>query len=249
VKTFSGRLFERSPKETDFLNLRVGLGPVPAIRKVTYRQDEHIKVENELMPIPEKLSSEYAHLKNAPVMVHLRESGTVGVVGAAADQYDFFKALLLDLCVVHSYEEVQVVVLIPQKEQSRYEWIKWLPHIKESGGGCRGIVCDDESRDNVFEYLYALMTERDVRLSEDNPTALVPYYVVFVLEEYGIKTHPLYKYAERSAQLGVSFVYFKEYMENLPKVRRIVELTPNGGTLKLTQDKVLMPVCTRAGQG
>ena len=238
VKTFSGRLFERSPKDTDFLNLRVGLGPVPAIRKVTYRQDEHIKVENELMPIPEKLSSEYAHLKNAPVMVHLRESGTVGVVGAAADQYDFFKALLLDLCVVHSYEEVRVVVLIPQKEQSRYEWIKWLPHIKESGGGCRGIVCDDESRDNVFEYLYALMTERDVRLSEDNPTALVPYYVVFVLEEYGIKTHPLYKYAERSAQLGVSFVYFKEYMENLPKeCAEIVELTPNGGTFKLTQDK------------
>ena len=26
--------------------------------------------------------------------------------------------------------------------------------------GADGIVCDDESRDNVFEYLYALMTER-----------------------------------------------------------------------------------------
>lgn len=238
VKSFSGRLFERSPKDADFLHVRIGLGDVPAMRKVTYSQEEHIKVENELMPIPEQLSKEYAFLKNAPVLLHLRESGTVGVVGSAADQYEFFKAILLDLCVEHSYEEVQVVVLIPRDERSKYEWIKWLPHIKESGGGFRGIVCDEESRDNVFEYLYALMTEREAQLAGESQSTPVPYYVVFVLEEYGIKTHPLYKYAGHCSQLGFSFIYFKEYMENLPKeCSEIVELTPNGGTLRMTQDK------------
>lgn len=241
VKTFSGRLFERSPKHTDFLCVRIGLGSIPAIRKVTYRREEHIKVANELMPIPEQLSSEYEFLKNAPVLLNLREAGTVGVVGSAADQYDFFKTLLLDLCVAHSHEEVKIVALIPQKDQPKYEWIKWLPHIKDSCGELRGIVCDDESRDNVFEYLYALMAERDVQLKDDNKSVIVPCYVVFVLEEYGIKTHPLSKYAGHSSQLGFSYVYFKEYRENLPQeCSEIVELTPDGGTLRRTRDKAFL---------
>jgi S-DNA-T family DNA segregation ATPase FtsK/SpoIIIE len=238
VKTFSGRLFERSPKDADFLYVRAGLGAVPALREPTYRQEEHIKIENELVRIPEQLCSKYAFIDNAPVMLHLHESGTVGVVGSPDEQYEFFKNILLDVAVQHDYEEVQIVVLIPQTEQQKYEWIKWLPHIKESGGGMRGIVCDDESRDNVFEYLYALATERSGRRAESDKTLPLPYVVVFVLEEYGIKTHPLLKFADDSAGLGLCFVYFKQYAESLPRhCSEIVELRSGGGVLRLRNNK------------
>lgn len=238
VKTFSGRLFERSSKDTDFLHIRAGLGAVRALREVTYRQEEQIKAENELMQIPGQLHAEYEFIRNAPVMLHLREAGTVGVIGLPDEQYEFFKNMILDLCVEHSNEEVQVIVLLPHTEQQKYEWIKWLPHVKESGGGVRGIVCDDESRDNVFEYIYALMTEREAELAADIKSAPLPYFVIFVLEEHGIKTHPLSKYADDSATLGFSFVYFKEYKENLPQYcMEIVELAPNGGILRLRNDK------------
>lgn len=193
VKAFSGRLFERSPKDEDFLFVRVGLGPIPAIRQVSCRREEHIKIDNELMMIPEQMCVEYENLKDAPVLLHLPQSGAVGVVGSESERYDFFKNLLLDICVEHSYEEVQIAVLIPPQEREKYEWIKWIPHIKSSGGDCRGIVCDDESRDDIFEALYAMMTERYMRAGEDN-ASVTPFYVVFVLEEYGIKTHPLSQY-------------------------------------------------------
>lgn len=239
VKTFSGRLFERSPENEDFLHIRVGSGSIKAKREVTYHQEEHIKVDNEFMMIPDQLCNEYAMLNNAPVHLHFRESGSVGIIGSADRQYEFFKNLLLDLCVTHSNEDVQVVVLIPKNEEQKYEWIKWFPHIKESGGGYRGIVCEDESRDNIFEYLYAMMTDREVRKKNDDESALSPYYVVFVLEEYGIKTHPLFKFSKKSAELGVSFVYFKEYKENLPQeCAEIIELNaPDKGVLRVTTDK------------
>ncbi|MDR1320313.1 MAG: type VII secretion protein EssC [Gracilibacteraceae bacterium] len=234
VKTFSGRIFERSPQDNDFLHVRAGLGAVPALREPTYHQEEHIKIENELMHIPAQICFEYALINKAPVMLHLRESGSVGVVGSPVEQYEFFKNILLDVCVQHDYEEAQIVILIPRTEQQKYEWIKWLPHIKESGGGIRGIVCDDESRDNVFEYLYALMADR----AANDRVIPLPYMVVFVLDEYGIKTHPLFKFVEDSAKLGVSFVYFKEYAENLPRCcSEIVELNQGGGILRLRNSK------------
>lgn len=238
VKSFSGRLFERSPKDEDFLHIRVGIGSNPPKRKVTFKREEHIKVENELMPIPEKLCKEYELVKNTPVMLHLREMGLIGIVGNVEEQYDFFKSMLLDLCVEHSYEDVQVIVMIPRNDVSKYEWIKCFPHIKESCGDFRGIVCDDESRDNVFEYIYALMTERSVQRANDDKNALAPYIVVFSLEEYGMKTHPLFKFAENSSELGMSFVFFKEYIENLPYFcGEIVELSNGSGTLRLRNNK------------
>ena len=237
VKAFSGRLFERSPKDDDFLFVRVGLGSIPAIRQVNCRQEEHIKIDNELMMIPEQMCAEYKNLKDAPVLLHLPQSGTVGVVGTESERYDFFKTLLLDICVEHSYEEVQIVVLIPPQQQEKYEWIKWIPHIKSSGGDCRGIVCDDESRDDIFEALYAMMTQRYISAGEDN-ASVSPFYVVFVLEEYGIKTHPLSQYMGSLDKTGMSFIYFKEYKESLPKeCKEIVELTNDGGVLRLSRDK------------
>ncbi len=239
VKTFSGRLFERSPEDEDFLHVRIGVGDIPPLREVTYKNEEHIKVENELMEIPKQLCSEYALLKNAPVMLHLYESGTVGIIGTPGQQYEFFKLMLLDVCVQHFYEDVQVVVLIPHGEQKKYDWIKLLPHLKKSGGSMRGIVCDEESRDNVFEYLYALMAEREAQHQEDKKNIPLPYFVVFVLEEYGMKTHPLFKYEGHCKDLGFSFVYFKEYMENLPQsCNEMVDLKPDGGILKVKNNKL-----------
>lgn len=237
VKTFSGRIFERSLNDDDFLYVRAGMGAIPAMREVTSRQEEHIKIDNELMLIPDQMCKEYANLRNAPVLLHLCQSGAVGVVGSKEERYDFFKSMLLDICVEHSYEDVKIVVLVPDGEKDKYEWIKWMPHISTSGGDCRGIVCDDESRDEIFETLYAIMTERLFH-NEDEKASCTPHYVVFALEEYGIKTHPLSQFMGNLEEIGMSFVFFKEYKENLPKeCEEIVALEENNGTMYLSKDK------------
>lgn len=238
VKTFSGRLFERSVGDEDFLYVRAGLGDVLSLRQIEFHQGETIRAENEFATIPEQLQREYAYLHHAPVLLHLKQAGTIGIIGSSVQQYEFFKKILLEVCVQHSNEDVKIIVLIPANGQGQYGWIKWLPHIKDSAGNMRGIVCDDESRDNVFEHLYALMAQREAALREDREFRTIPHYVVFVLEEYGIKTHPLSKYAEDAQRYGVSFVYFKHYKENLPLYcREIVECTSQGGVLRLRNDK------------
>ena len=238
VMAFSGRLFERSHLDDDFLHVRIGKGMVPAMRKPSFKNEDKIKVDNDLIPIPEKLCADYANLQGAPVVLGIKEIGNLGVVGSYNQQYEFFKNLLIDLIFEHFYEELQVVVLMPRNSQEKYEWLKWLPHLKFSGGEVRGIVCDDESRDNVFEHLFALMSNRemlDTGLSTINHT---PHFVVFALDEYGIKTHPLYNFTKNCTKLGFSFVYFQEYAENLPThCTEIIYVNNNGGVRRLKNDK------------
>lgn len=250
VKTFSSRLFERSPGDGDFLHVRAGLGAVPALRPVTNSCEEHIKEENDLAHIPAELCKEYALIQPAPVILHLRESGCTGVVGSPEEQYEFFKTLLLDVCVQQDYEELQVVVFIPRGQEEKYRWIRWFPHIRESGGGARGIVCDDESRDSLLEYLYALAGARSAAAEQEGGSAPQPspHVLVLVLEEYGLRTHPLFKFAEQCGSLGLSFVFFQEYGENLPRYcQEIAELQPGSGVLLRKADKAFRSPFRREG--
>ncbi len=238
VKTFSSRLFERSPEDADFLTVRVGSGSTPAYRPIEYHKEEHIKVENELMEIPNQLSEEYRLIGETPVMVNLKQSGSVGVVADKATQYDFFKTLLLEISVLHDYEDVKVVVLLPENSHERFDWIRWLPHLKDAGGSVRGIICDSNSKDHNFEFLYSLMNQRQAEVRDDSQEPPRPHYVVLVLEEYGLRTHPLFRYADEATRLGLSFVYFKEHIENLPHhCREIVRLDGREGELLLKDDK------------
>lgn len=236
VKVFSGRIFERNVQDADFLDLRLGLGKMPAGRTVTCQQRDDIQPGNEKSDIPQRLATEYADIDNMPVLLHVKSAGNVGIVGDSACRYDIFKSLLLNICVLHSYEDVQIIVMVPPDRVGLFDWVKWLPHINTSGGGLRGIVYDEESRNAIFEYLYALMAGRDSASGSDK-AQMSPYYVVFALDDYAIKTHPLTKYADKCNKLGVSFVYFSEYKDNLPKeCKEIVEVTAEGGTLKKSDD-------------
>ncbi len=238
VKTFSGRLFERSPEEPDFLHTRLGIGRVPAKRQVEFSRTEQIKIENELSEIPEQLSKEYEEIDQAPVMIHLKESGNVGVVGSPDEQYELFKTMLLDISVLHDYEDVRVIVMIPPEKLEQYEWVKWLPHIDKAGGAMRGVVTDAESQDHVLEYLYSIAATRTSQMNEEEGPTPLPHVVVFILEEYGFKTHPLFNYIEYAKRLGITFVYFKEHVENLPKYcEEIVELSQEQGTVRQRCDK------------
>ena len=241
VMAFSGRLFERSHLDDDFLHARVGVGEIPAMRKPSFKNEDKIKVDNDLVPIPEKICRDYAALRGAPVVLAIREIGNLGVVGTPAMQYEFFKNLLLDVAFEHFYEELKVVVLLPKGEQKRYEWLKWLPHLKDSGGDARGIVCDDESREHLFEHLFALMANREILAGVSGRPAPAPHFVVFALDEYGMKTHPLYNFTVNCTAVGFSFVYFQEYAENLPThCSEIIYADEGGGARRLKNDKAFM---------
>lgn len=90
VFDFDSRLFERRPKDRDYLTVYLGSGYVPTALPVKCREIEYKDVEDDLQDYPSQLRDEYAYLKNAPVVLDLKTVNAAGIVG---NEISFIKCL------------------------------------------------------------------------------------------------------------------------------------------------------------
>lgn len=213
VKRFSGDLYDRIPEDEDFLDVRIGVGSVDSVRKIAYKPHEtYESAEDSLVDLPLKLAEEFESLPVAPIVVHLKEANVVGVVGSRALQYEMLKIMFFDLCVRQYFHDVELFLFVQKDEMHRFQWTRWYKHLKNEETGVRNIVCDDESKTGIFEYLYAEFSRRE---ASKNKTHL-PHIVVFVTHDYGIQQHPLSKYIQKASELGGTFIFFENNKEYIP---------------------------------
>jgi len=119
---------------------------------------------------------------------------------------------------------VHMFYLIGQEDTERFAWAKWLRHCCNEDDTLRNVVYDEESAKVHLERLYYELTARsDNNKPEDMDW---PYHiVVFVYRSDYIRNHPVSQYFERSAALGVNFIFFEEYEELVPRgCREIIYL-------------------------
>lgn len=204
---FHRRLFERMPEDEDYLSVYLGRGKIRAGREIDYKQQDRLEVGDELTDMPEKIYQMFEFIEGAPVTADLKEMNAVGIVGADELLYGMFKNLTVDIAVRHYYGNVRLFALVD--DAGKYEWMKWLPHLANENG-IRNIVVDNESKNNIFESLY-----RELAWREQNKS--VPYHcIVFIINEFGIKNHPISRYIGKAASLGVTFLFFENREEELP---------------------------------
>lgn len=208
IEQFSPALFDRIPEDDDFLDIYIGTGRVEAKKKIDYKAKEKMEYADELAQIPNELSSQYRYIENAPVVLPLKEANAIGVIGNKVEQYEMFKCFVVDLICRQYYGDVKLYTLI-DKYTEQYDWLRMVPHIN-SGYSCRNIVCDSESKNTIFESLYKELSERS---KAKNQTG---FNVILILNDHGMKNHPLSKFIENAASLNTVFIFFEEQKELLP---------------------------------
>lgn len=222
VKDFSGDLFNRSYEDKDFLDVRLGTGAIESNRQIGYKKLERFESEDSMANIPEQVTTAYQFLKDAAIVLKLTECSAVGVVGDDNYIREVCKNILLDLCIRQYYSDLKLFFVIEEEYSKYIEWIRLLPHLQNDDLGMRNIVCDEESRNILFEYLYKELSRRE------NDKIINPRIVVFVYNEIGIKRHPISQYIEKASDLGVTFIFFEEYKELLPLgCQKIIVLNRN----------------------
>ena len=231
IEKFDSCLFDRVPEDEDYLDVYLGVGTTEARQKVDYKAQERLEVGDDLCQIPGELSEAYQFLQEAPVVVSLRQANAIGVVGDTLQQYDMMKVILTDLISRQYYGDLNIYTILGD-DFPRYDWLRELPHI-QGAARQRNIVCDSESKNNIFENLYKELTNRG------KTKVQVGFNVVFVMAEQGIKSHPISKFVEKASTLNTVFIFFEECQERLPLYcTQIIHLTEaNRGYLFATEDK------------
>lgn len=204
---FNRRLFERTKEDEDFLCVYLGRGEIESLRQIDFKKQDKLEVGDELTEMPEKIYQLFQKIEHAPISVNLKEANAVGFVGENNVLYSMFKNVVIDIAVRHYYGDVKMLVLVD--DASKYNWLRLLPHLRNENG-LRNIVSDNESKNNVFESLYRELTWRE-------QSSEVPYHLVVLVEnEFGIKNHPISRYIENASELGVTFLFFENGIEELP---------------------------------
>ena len=203
LRGFSGELFDRSPDDEDFLCVRLGLGSVKAAREIEYKKQERLEIEDDLQLVPERISKEFADLKNAPVVCRFKDSNAVGIIGKEQDRFALMKNIIIDICARQYHNDVKLFFISRKEHSDRAKWLRLLPHVHNDMTNSRNIACDDESKNRVFDFLYKELSQREQGKKGE-------HIVVFFYDEYGFQTHPISNFAGKLKELDVTFVFMAD---------------------------------------
>ncbi len=213
------RLWERTPADDDFLLLRLGLGSVPFPVNVKYPPREITIVDDPLLKEAQKSEERFRTVDNVPICLPLLHGGTVGITGDRGSALHTARALLTQLAVHHSYDEVKVVVIYNDHEENKWNWLKDLPHCADDNGQFLSARGKDQARP-LLSACYDMIKKREMALSSSSETARqvnLPYYVFVLADSEMIENEPIMRYLMYNNQsLGICSVFLFDQIDFLP---------------------------------
>lgn len=239
VERRHARLWERSPHDTDFLSLRLGIGQAPFSVAIKTPADTAALEPDHLLQEAQGLGAEYGHVPGVPICLPLRKVGLAGLVGPRPNALAAARSLALQLCTHHSPDEVHLVAIFPAAEIDEWAWIRWLPHTWSGDRRVRYLAAEPEGARRLMADLYELLNRRKQALAQqrDGPVTGPGPHLVFLLADLKLtESEPIMALLFKdAASLGVSVLVLADRKEALPKeCRAIVAVAEGKGQLVLT---------------
>jgi S-DNA-T family DNA segregation ATPase FtsK/SpoIIIE len=116
------RLWERRRPDRDHLLLRVGTGRLPSeVVLDDPEQDDHRRQVT-------------WKIEDAPVALSLRGLGVIGMAGPGDSARSLGRWAVAQTAALHSPMDVQFYVLSENSARQEWDWVRWLPHARPTGG-------------------------------------------------------------------------------------------------------------------
>ena len=228
----SPRMFEKNPKDNDYLCIRLGLGTIMAHSQVEYTKQEFKDTEDKLLEYPEKLAEAYKYIENAPVILSMRECNAVGFLGKKGELFSMLKNIVMYLSVTHFYEDLKFYFMFDSEDIDKFYMFRWLKNAYEEHSGIRNFMYNEDSRKTLLEFLYKELLKRESMVEEEQEEVHFVDIIVFVMNAEYVKNHPISKYFKKMAALGVRFIFFEQYKEMLPmECDRVIYLNADSGLM------------------
>ena len=209
-------LWERRNTDDDFLKLRLGYGNLPMMAELQHPQKDFQMEEDELEnKMFEMVESSFC-LEKAPVMHSFVENYICGILGTKRLVFSFVQRLIMQLIILHSYDEVKTIFLINPDDLEEMEYIKFLPHTWNDQKTFRFIATNTSEAYQISEQL-----EREIESDLSKPRKLEeilkerPYYMVFAMDKKIFDSMEVLKNVmQQSDNCGLSII---TTFEDLPK--------------------------------
>ncbi len=226
------RLWERRPEDADFLSVRLGIGGLPSTAVVSAPHPD--------MPDPRlkealALEAEYATVPQVPVTASIR-TGPLGIAGPLPDRTGVARALICNLVVHHSPDEVHILATYSPGRTAEWWWLKWLPHTYalSDEAGRHYLANDSLSAEGVLKDLLEELHRRQNQLyaaQRGEGTSTWPWLVVLVENYALVRNDPAIHLllSPEGQQLNVTAIFMVDQPHHVPMgCCAVVEIQANG---------------------
>ncbi|PAK50457.1 type VII secretion protein EssC [Paenibacillus sp. 7541] len=217
VKNRNSSLWERSPEDSDFLEVCVGQGEVPFhIEVKPPRADGYDK--EPLIAAAEELAAEFQTVENASICLPLFQSKVIGIVGAREQVLSALRVMMAQITVRHSPDEVKLASFYEEKEAAEWEWQRWLPHIWDDDRSLRYMADRRSVAHQLADQLFTQLQRRKSNQTEYNKKTIeTPVYVVVLSDTRLIEEEPLLPLLlEDAEKVDAVTIILSDRKESLP---------------------------------
>ncbi|MDR1790702.1 MAG: FHA domain-containing protein [Propionibacteriaceae bacterium] len=247
-------LWWRRSEHPDYLKLRLGIGTIPAYTTAERAGGNVGLVEYERQL--DEAEADFAELTDAPVVVNLRDCGSLGLAGPGEFLDGLALGVVTQLICMHSPADLVLTCLTSVGSLTKWRWLQWLPHTSSphSPLGDLHLAADPATGAVLLSHLEELVASRGAKgeptprgpenkTEEEGDKPLLPTVIVLV-DGATVDRARLTRIAERGPDVGVHMVWCEPTKELLPGAcRTFLEAGPQGTRVgKVRQGLIYTPV-------
>jgi len=211
------------------------------------------KTEDYLIDLPYDIAHKYKKMKcsNVPLLLSLKDCGTLGIVSQKIYLANrLVNGIIYELCFYHSPEDLQFIMFYDEFEEDdilspdniHFPKYKYSSHFRELFNQKSQFVFDERNAKLMFDSLLNLIYERSDIIENEKGNNDFTQIVVVVYKEYGMKEHAIASFLPKAPKdgetytnnLGITFIFYKEYKEHLPSYCGQIITIKNRDELYLT---------------
>ncbi|MGN0325715.1 MAG: type VII secretion protein EssC [Lachnospiraceae bacterium] len=172
------RLWGKNASSDDFLFLRLGAGNMPMFADIKFPDDRFSIEDDTLRDSLFAFQREERLLMNVPVGISLLKSRVLGIVGDKYGVHNLLNNILLQILLLHSYDEVKVVCLYEKSDESALSYIRYAQHIWDNEGKRRFLAVTEDNLRELSIDMNKIIADQKEKASAENKDNSSPHYII-----------------------------------------------------------------------
>lgn len=170
-------LWSKSREQADYLYIRLGLGNAAMKENIKFPEERFTLDDDEMRRELFAFQAEEKLLMDVPVGIDLKSELCVGIAGAGKSVMNVLNNMIMQLSLLHGYDEVKIVCICEDKDFRQLEYMKAFGHVWDNNGIERFIACNE---DEVRELSVRMNTIIQKQREQERPDA--PYYIILAAD-------------------------------------------------------------------
>ena len=230
IMTKKRNIWSREIEDDDFLTVRVGLGSASTDLTIQVPEEHFTLDDDNLREMIYQLPDRYKTLEHVPITVSLLDNLITAFICNSSFSIDYINGIILQLITFHSALDLKLVLLTTSENESRWSYVKKLPHCWNDDKSARFFATNLQEIKSITSYLEKEYRKRqEIVDSHGNNSGIEefnandvyknfqPYYLIITDDYSEIKDIEFIKnYLERTNNVGFSLMMIEKSMKNLP---------------------------------